>query len=448
MDIYLLDKSFRPVEVFDSHISLSWIERFVEVGEVDLVVDDTPGNRQLFSGMYYLGLMDSTRVMEIKDISEEDKDGKTILHITGKSLENVLETRSVYSFTTWRGTASFLARRAFNESCVSPPVAEDALDFYDPYNWYGPGGIEEDEEELEVEVNVGNLLDFITDLCKLKFMGFRMIRVPKQSKFQFHIYTGTNRTLEQTVVDPVVFDPELDTLINYSSLISYADYRNVAYAIASDPTKHILQVLPAGQEDPPSEDDENRLDVYVTDTSKTIYDSDYKSWLINKGKVELAKVENEDKNVAYVHPLPKSSLITVLPEGVTEQPVGTERRQLILDPGNLETEVYDPKYVEVVTNMARQELAKHNRQFIIDGQVPSSSPYIYERDYFLGDVVSFRHPNGLQKMRVVGQVFAEDLNGEKRYPELVREDEWKDDVWSSQPSTRLWETAEGEWADE
>lgn len=444
MELYVLNEAYTPVEVFDDHITLSWIERFDEQGEFSITVDNTEVNKNRFHENMWLGMDESSRVMEVRSIREVDNGGNTVLEISGPSHESILEGRTMVIFAEWKDTASELARRAFQETMVTTPYVEDRLAYYDPYNFYGPGGLLEDDELLDIEVHGDNLMGFIQSLCQLKSLGYRLVRVPKQPKVQFHVYTGTNRTIKQTSVPPIVFDPRLDTLVDVATLNSIESYYNVAYVVDSDLEKHVISAARAGQA-LPTGDNIKPLIVKVTDTSKTIRDADYMTWLIAKGRAELAKPANASKNVAIIYPHMPSSTLVILPEGETVQPKGVKRRVLHVNPSEVDAEIYSAAYPKLAATYGRTELAKYKREFLIEGEIPSDSPYVYEKDYFLGDIVTFKSPEGEQNMRVVEQVFSDDETGPKRYPTLRKEDVWRSDVWSSQPENLYWDNATGTW---
>jgi len=60
-------------------------------------------------------------------------------------------------------------------------------------------------------------------------LGFRLVRDGDKSKLHFEIYTGDDRTTQQSVRTPVIFSPDLDNLQNVSEMQTIANTKNMAY---------------------------------------------------------------------------------------------------------------------------------------------------------------------------------------------------------------------------
>ena len=67
----------------------------------------------------------------------------------------------------------------------------------------------------------------------------------------------------------------------------------------------------------------------------------------------------------------------------------------------------------------REELAKHQRVEIFDGEITQYSQYKYGQDYGLGDIVELQDGEGnSNEMMVTEQIFVSDEQGERSYPTL------------------------------
>ena len=56
----------------------------------------------------------------------------------------------------------------------------------------------------------------------------------------------------------------------------------------------------------------------------------------------------------------------------------------------------------------------------MDGEIRQNSQYVYNRDYYLGDLVEMRNVDGVaNQMRVTEQIFVSDKEGERTYPTLA-----------------------------
>jgi Siphovirus ReqiPepy6 Gp37-like protein len=117
------------------------------------------------------------------------------------------------------------------------------------------------------------------------------------------------------------------------------------------------------------------------------------------------------KNVAYV--VNDTDHEVVYLDDVDPGIAGFERRVLYVscDEG-LTSEEMIQKGVD--------ELSKNRMMSALDGQLATLTSYIYEVDYYLGDLVELRDDDGTtSNMQVTEQIFIHDKEGERAYPTLT-----------------------------
>ena len=117
------------------------------------------------------------------------------------------------------------------------------------------------------------------------------------------------------------------------------------------------------------------------------------------------------KNVAYVVNDTDHEIVYL--DDVDPGIEGFERRVLLVscDEG-LTSEEMIQKGVD--------ELAKSRMMSALDGQLATLTSYIYEVDYYLGDLVELRDDDGTtSNMQVTEQIFIHDKEGERAYPTLT-----------------------------
>ena len=117
------------------------------------------------------------------------------------------------------------------------------------------------------------------------------------------------------------------------------------------------------------------------------------------------------KNVAYV--VNDTDHEVVYLDDVDPGIEGFERRVLLVscDEG-LTSEEMIQKGVD--------ELAESRMMTALDGQLATLTSYIYEVDYYLGDLVELRDDDGTtSNMQVTEQIFIHDKEGERAYPTLT-----------------------------
>lgn len=391
MELYILNASYQRIDVVDDFQSLVWTERFSAYGNFELVVHSNLENRTRFKEGVRLAISDSYRVMTVETIDDgTDSEGRMILKLTGRSLEEILDERlargTFGDLTTtpkWvlTGTPSVIVQKIFHDICVTgildpgdiiPEIIEASI--------FPPDTVPLPTDSVTIELEPMTVYKAIKEISDLFHLGFRIVRNLDTGDLYFDIYTGSDRTPHQSALPAVVFSPDLDNLQNTTELTSIATYRNVAYVLT-----------PVG--------------------SKIVYAFD-----------------------------------------VDPATVGFSRKVLIVKADDIKDT--DPVVAEAkMVQKGTEELAKNRRFAAFDGELNQDSQYKYGRDYNLGDIVQLRNNSGIATdMQVTEQIFVSDSEGERSYPTLsinrfitpgswlsVPNDQvWKDrggttDVWSTQP---------------
>jgi hypothetical protein len=405
MELLILDALLRPIDVVDEFVSVIWTERFAELGDFELVVPSTTANRKRLDAGTILAINESKRLMRVRKVEDkEDEDNGSVLKITGPEFSTIIRERVLFSMDDdrvvdkWYGhllNPAHIARLMFFSICKDGVVSpDDIIPFLQAWGetLYEPGTIPEPTDEIMWEQEPVDLYEAIKNIIDPYDLGFRLYKDPEQQKLYFDIYAGSDRTTLQTELDPVVFAPDLENLQNTTELHDSTEEYNV------------VQVL-------------------------YIY------------KPEVAEGEPE--------PLyPNVDWVTVTDPNADTSSGGLARKVKVIKittipDGTLEAEI--PAYM---TQLGLEELAKSRPIRVFDGEIDQYSSYLYERDYFLGDIVEVRNANGATAfMRVDEQIFVEDAEGERSYPSLITKEfaspgtwaSWKYDIeWSAVPDTEFW----------
>lgn len=377
MELYTLDSLFRRNQVVDDFESLIWTERFSSMGDFEMHIRSTPGTRQLLQTDTRVAVNTSMRVGTIETVEDgTDADGKSILTVTGRSLESILTDRvakdTMGSLTTdpkWviTGLPAAIARRIFNETCVTSLLAPgDAIPFYTPGNIMPTDTNPEPTQSVTIEIEPSSVYDAIKQICDLYDLGFRLIRNFDASQLYFNIYAGSNRTTQQSVLPPVVFSPSLDNLQNTTSLRSSAANKTVAYVFS-----------PVGS------------------------------------------------TVVYA-------------EGIDPEVEGFERRVLMVKADDI-TDPVPANATALMVQRGKDELSKNKSFAAFDGELSKNSNYKYGIDYNLGDMVEQRSiDNAVSLMRVTEQIFVSDGEGERAYPTLQVKLFLQPGTWQDWKYRRKW----------
>lgn len=225
MDIYVLDKSFRKLTVIDTYKSVLWIDRYNKPGEIELFMDADTNVLQYLKQGNYLTQKDSEHLIIIEGIKiETSADEGNHYIITGRSLESILERRIVWSQTDFNNVNLQTAvRRLLNESIISPALAARRI----------PNFIFKNSTDTKVtsltltaQYTGDNILELLEKICEDTKIGFK-VTLNASNQFVFELYSGVDRSYDQTANTYVVFSPDFDNIINSNYYESEVAYRNV-----------------------------------------------------------------------------------------------------------------------------------------------------------------------------------------------------------------------------
>jgi hypothetical protein len=246
LDWFTLDASLRRNQMIEGFESFIWTERYQVSGDFQIVIKSTPQSRSLLSVGTRLGLNVSKYIMTIDTVSDstDDQTGARNITVTGKSLENMFNDRvampAISDTTTnpnWVVTAKpgDVIRYMVNQICVVCILDEhDTIPFYRMGMLLPPGNISEPSDSITVTASPDTLYNTITQIASTYGLGFRLIRNGDAGEIYFEVYMGNDLTSDQTIFNPVIFDPNLDNLEGIAQLTSSAVVKTVAYVYATN----------------------------------------------------------------------------------------------------------------------------------------------------------------------------------------------------------------------
>ena len=366
MELYtLVPDLFTRDKVVDDYISLIWTERFIDSGDVTLIVSDTAANRALLPQGTILNDPDSPvpMLVETRDI----QDGT--IKLTGFTLDKViLENRFVVpsndleqtAFATPVYTPGEAMAAAVNSYCsTGGPFVRLGIELgYQELTGFTTqddtvGGVMQD-----ISVPRGALYDWIKKIGQTENIGWELT-VTDAPSYLFRVYTGRNLCSDQSTYPVVRFSPALDSLTDLKAVESISGYKTVAYAISPG-----------------------------FDAETLVGGSQY------TGKAE-----------AYTN---------------AEFDVGLGRRALLVEISGITAESVNDDfstYQNIMDRHAKDALANNNFTKVIDGEVVPQSEYTFGVDYLLGDIVELQDQYGyIQKARITEYIRTKDANGTRQYP--------------------------------
>lgn len=391
MDVVRLDSSYLPDGLIEGYRSMIWAERYFTNGDFELVTPKIEATRAVLPEGSFISLLDSKEVMRVETHAiKVNERGVPELNLTGRTTETFLENR----------TALGLYREPWNS--MKNWTTAEVLAYYlwtymvetagqDPSKVGGTHNSNDDIANIVVtdsstlvevakawSLQEGEVYAQLKDILTLGMLGIRGIRPPGTTGNVVTFDTsggGTRGDISRTSV-PDISGLRLDV---------YNGLDRTRFQSIREP---VIFHYDAGHINSPS------------------YLFSIKDW----------------KNVAMV----SSSIgnTEVWPETGTTPPgtppTGLDRRVLYVD-GGTQGDTLLADFTASVIQKGMVELAKHIRRILFDGAIAPDSPYIYGRDYALGDQVSLIAKYGFEaEMLVAEYVRTEDsAEGDRGYPTLI-----------------------------
>lgn len=370
MELTILDKQFRAIHKLDVFESVVWTERYNGYGDFEILL---PLNSDIFAYAKlnnYVRISDSDRYMiiETQEIDSSFEDG-TKIKISGRSLESILDRRIIWDQTVVKGNVQTVIKKLINDNVINPTIASRKIAnfIFEENEAYSATNdtdatIDEEEEgdpEVSAQYTGDNLYDVITEICYAFNTGFK-ITVNDAGQFVFSIFKGTDRTPESNPYSKfVVFSPSYNNLISSNYLDSIANYRNVTLVAGEDPEEG-------------------------SESSSEGYD---------RVRVTVGEANDLDRRELY-----------------------TDARDLRtkLDDGTI---VLPRPYRNILRQRGYEKLAECPENIAFEGEIDTLHTYVYNEDYFIGDVVKIQNELGISaKIRITEIVRSQDKEGYKIYP--------------------------------
>lgn len=225
MDLYIANTEFENIFVLDSYNSLIWTDRYNSYGDFEIYTNMNMSLLEYLKQDYYIRRDGSEYVMIIEkiliksDVEEGDK-----LTVSGRSLESILDRRIIWGQKTVTGNLQDAIETLLNENIISPSKPERKIDNFI---------FEESTDEIITSLTIDaqyigdNLYDVIKKICEERSIGFK-ITLNDNNQFVFKLYSGVDRSYEQTDNPYVVFSPSFDNLLSTNYMESKSSYKNVS----------------------------------------------------------------------------------------------------------------------------------------------------------------------------------------------------------------------------
>ena len=387
MDVYILDDTFRKQTVVDDFDSIIWAERFNEIGDFELVTADNVRNRGIFGRGARIMIDKSDRVMQIERMTaSQDEQNVRKLTVKGRSIEKVLMGR-----LCWRSSSGLVDPQS-PWTLIFTPV--ELMNYF--INRVLIAGSHDTNNDPLPNLSTSRV-------------GYPADGIPAPADPVSWVVPGPRTMWE-----------ELHQIMTTYSL---------GYRMYANGTNGLVYSNPYTGTDRSNTQTSNTPVIFSTALDNI------------SSMTSIDSIEPSVTAVSVYSSYGGTSVFQDASYGWDRVWVPLE----VSEPEDLPTD----QRTQYRQARGKAYLNNHVPVFALDGEVSKVSQYVYNQDYYLGDLVSLEDEYGnSNKMRVVEQIFSQDEKGEQAYPSFKTELIITSDSWLGYDPAVVWPDAPGMWEEQ
>lgn len=228
--VFKIDNTtFEPIGELTQYTSLIWPDMFNGYATFELWAPITNDNSELIKkGNFIWCGGDNAGIIEIVKSQISDKEEK-FYHVKGRTLEKLLLDRIIWGSYTKSGFTSSIIYDIINTQCISPTDSKRKIPYLICTANKNVG------KQISNYQRTGkSVYDAVSELATESDIGFSIKFDPYNKQFIFDVYTGVDRTIENTTNDVVVFDTDLEDILSSEYYSSIDSYKTVALVQGED----------------------------------------------------------------------------------------------------------------------------------------------------------------------------------------------------------------------
>lgn len=432
--------------ICEDYKSIIWTERFHGFGDFKLTVPGTLENLQIYQLDYYLYTKGTNKLMIIEQVELNTEYSKqSLLTISGRSLESILDRRVMHPYPIWDGTRLCMHERTKGK--VKDVIKHytnllfkqrDSLDtsherHVTGFGWYSvdelPSGIRKGRpvssmdigniranangtvrnmtrnadyshaayDDTDPYIMEGSWYKLVQNLTDLTMSGWAIEHDGEDPYYWYgYTYNGVNRTFNQGERPPVVFSPKYDNLSKATYFKSKVSTRTKIFSGA------VKFTVPLELQLSKEYLDDNR-DSAMQNNSVTV---GTRGLGLREGYFQSPSIEHTN---GYM-----------ISKGSGQWGVAS------IDPESIYRQIHE---------QCNTELWRHMPLEMFSGEAAQQSMYTYNEDFFLGDFVQIQNEFGQQDIARVTEYIrtSSDSEGDVFYPTF----ESLSDIQKSKPGLNI-----------
>lgn len=371
MEVFTLDRNFHKLDIIDGFSSIIWTERYYGDSAVELVVPNDYNLISMLPSGTFLGISDSDEVMILENLNNESGKLKT----TGISLMSWMDNRFVRTSAKHEDKYWYLEGMPPGE-ILATIISQMCMEGSPYLDGTIPTGIDNPEQlivpgltlsdydtsgdNVKIGVPYGPVYKAMKEIATTYEIGMQItLDAVYDSSYVlgYRNYKGIDRTSSQSLVEVVRFSPQMEAFTDIKEIESIAAFKSRAYAFAPSNPNGLATGLGPG--------------VFNLSDQYTGFDL---------------------------------RVLMVMAEDITTDQVSGNAQNLR----------------DILSSRAKDGVATNAYVQAIDGEIVSTSQYVYGANYSLGDIIEVQGNSGIVKeARVTEYIRSQDAAGEKAYPTVV-----------------------------
>lgn len=427
-DVYVLDKSLNLVAIIDSYKSLIWADRYRKVGDCELYVPATSENLAVLQKGYYLTRPDNSMVCQIKKIElDTDAENGNYLIVSGYDTKRFLDQRIVWSTMNCDGNLEDFIRTMVDKTLGNSNLYARQITNPAGQRIFFLGTAAGFTEVTTEQVSYKNVGEKVREYCMEQGWGYRVVL--NNNKLWFQLYKGTDRTAS------VIFSDNYENLATTKYVEDDTNMGNVALVAGeghgSERTRNVSGYAESTE----------RYEIYVDakDISKTITWGDLiavypttdqggqgyisgnatSGWTYKMNYINIQVVDS-DQLTNLQQTYPDGQLITIAGNQyyqIYNEVIADLPSNSLQDSDNVV--LRDVVYSVYLLTRGYENLAEYGAKTSFEGTVEPNTTFVFNQDYFLGDLVTVQNEYGITvQARITEVIEVNDDNGYRVEPKF------------------------------
>ncbi len=223
------DGVFDSIGEVNQYTNLIWPDKFNGYGQFELWAPITDENADYFvKGNFLWCGGDNAAIIEIVK-STVDEQGEKVYNVKGRTLEMLLTTRIIWgTYNAQNKYASTCMYEIVDQNCINPADPRRKIPFLELAPDLQVG------ERISIQRTGTEVYDACNVIASNQDIGFNVLFRPTEKKMIFEVVAGVDRTVEQTVNDPVEFSTDLEDILASSYYTNNQDEKHVALVMGEE----------------------------------------------------------------------------------------------------------------------------------------------------------------------------------------------------------------------